>query len=101
MGGNNWKWCSDYVKGASESKLTRQKGTVMANEKTERELLEDINERLDKLIGIVAIQGKAQNQQIELLDGLGLDSKTIGLYVGLSSDAVRQRKSQMKRKATK
>jgi hypothetical protein len=69
--------------------------------KTERELLQDINERLDKLIGIVAIQGKPQNQQIEMLDGLGLDSKTIGLYVGLSSDAVRQRKSQKKRKATK
>lgn len=73
----------------------------MAKEKTERELLHDVNERLDKLIGIIAIQGKPQNQQIEILDELGFDSKTIGLYVGLSSDAVRQRKSQMKRKATK
>jgi hypothetical protein len=73
----------------------------MAKEKTERELLHDINEPLDKLIGIIAIQGKPQNQQIEILDELAFDSKTIGLYVGLSSDAVRQRKSQIKRKATK
>lgn len=73
----------------------------MAIEKTERELLQDINKRLDKLIGIVAIQGKPQNQQIEILDGLGFDSKTAGLYVGLSADAVRQRKSQLKRKAAK
>jgi hypothetical protein len=73
----------------------------MVREKTERELLQDINDRLDKLMGIIAIQGKAQNQQIEILDALGFDSKTTGIYVGLSSDAVRQRKSQMKRKATR
>lgn len=73
----------------------------MVKEKTERELLQRISDRLDRLIGIIAIQGKTQNQQIEILDGLGLDSKTTGLYIGLSSDAVRQRKSQMKRRAAK
>lgn len=99
--GGSWKWCLDYVKGDLESKLTRQKGIVMAQEKTERELLQDIIKRLDKITGIVAIHGKPQNQQIEILDGLGFDSKTVGLYVGLTGDAVRQRKLQMKRKAAK
>jgi hypothetical protein len=73
----------------------------MVKEKTERELLQEINDRLDKLVAIILIQGKTQNQQIEILDGLGFDSKATGLYVGLSSDAVRQRKSQMKRKSRK
>ena len=69
----------------------------MANQRTERELLEEINERLSTIIGLIAISGKTQNQQIEILDGLGFDSKTTGLFMGLSGDAVRQRKSQMKR----
>jgi len=73
----------------------------MAVEKTERELLHEISERLNRILGLLAIEGKSQNQQIEILSGLGLDSKTTGLFVGLSGDAVRQRKSQMKRQGTK
>lgn len=73
----------------------------MAVEKTELELLTEISERLNKILGLLAIDGKGQNQQIEILSGLGFDSKTTGLFVGLSSDAVRQRKSQLKRQRKK
>jgi hypothetical protein len=73
----------------------------MALEKTERELLHEISERLNKIIGLLAIEGKSQNHQIEILSALGFDSKTTGLFVGLSGDAVRQRKTQMKRQDRK
>jgi hypothetical protein len=73
----------------------------MAVEKTERELLQEISEGLNKIIGLLVIEGKTQNQQIKLLSGLGFDSKTTGLFVGLSGDAVRQRKTQMKRQGPK
>lgn len=34
-----------------------QEGVVMASKKTELELLGEINEKLDKIIGLAAIQG--------------------------------------------
>ena len=70
-------------------------------EKNEKELLQEISEQLKQVIGLLASAGKTQNEQIAILDALGFDSRTTGLFVGLSSDAVRQRKMQLKRKAQK
>ena len=66
----------------------------MAAQKTEKELLEEMNERLRDITGLLAIQGKTQDEQIDVLTGLGFDSKTIGLFVGLSGEAVRKRRTR-------
>ena len=51
-------------------------------EKTENELLEEINQKLDKLIGILAIQNiKDIDDKIYALKGLGYKETEIGLFV--------------------
>lgn len=70
----------------------------MGSDKTQTQLLEEISERLDKVIGLLAIQGKTQDEQIDILTELGFDSKTVGLFVGLSGDAVRKRRSERKKR---
>ena len=70
----------------------------MANEKTERQLLEEINGRLGQITGLLAVQGKAQDEQIRILTAMGFDLKTIGLFVGMSGDAVRMRRTRKKRR---
>jgi len=66
----------------------------MAAGKTERELLEEMNERLKEIAGLLAIQGKTQDEQIDVLTALGFDSRTIGSFVGLSGEAVRKRRTR-------
>jgi hypothetical protein len=70
----------------------------MADEKTERALLEEMNERLRQIAGLLAIQGKSQDDQIAVLTGLGFESKMIGLFLGMSSDTVRVRRMRKKRR---
>ena len=67
-------------------------------DKTELELLNEINNRLAQITGLLAIQGKSEDEQINLLTGLGFDSKTIGLFLGMSSDTVRVRRMRSKRR---
>jgi hypothetical protein len=73
----------------------------MGSDKTQTELLEEISGRLNKVIGLLAIQGKAQDDQIDILTALGFDSKTAGLFIGMSGDAVRKRRSDQKKKRQK
>jgi hypothetical protein len=68
------------------------------SEKTEKQLLEEMNERLRQIAGLLAIQGKSQDEQITILTGLGFDSTTIGLFIGISGDAVRKRRTRNKRR---
>ena len=68
----------------------------MTNEKTEKQLLEEINKRLAQIAGLLAIQGKGQEEQIKILTALGFDSNTIGLFVGMTGDAVRKRRTRNK-----
>ena len=49
----------------------------MATGKTERELLEEMNERLKEIAGLLAIQGKTRDDQIDVLTALGFDSRTM------------------------
>jgi len=62
-------------------------------EKSEKELLEEISGKLDKLIGILAIQGKNEDDTIKILKKLGFTSEETGTLVGLTDAAVRMRKS--------
>ncbi len=65
----------------------------MPTDKSELALLEEIGAKLDRLIALAAIQGKGQDEQIQILRGLGFDSRFVGALVGMKPDAVRQRKS--------
>ncbi len=66
-------------------------------EKTERDLLKEINARLNQLVGLIAIQGKSEDDQIRILTDLGFDSRTTGSFLGLPPGTVRRRRSQKRR----
>jgi DNA-binding CsgD family transcriptional regulator len=66
-------------------------------QKNELQLLEEMNALLRQITGLLAIQGKSEDQQIVILTGLGLDLKTIGMFLGISPDAVRMRRTRSKR----
>ncbi len=59
--------------------------------KSAEELLEEINEKLNKLVAISAIQGKETNIQIKILNDHGFTWEEIGKLVGLTPDAARKR----------
>jgi len=61
-------------------------------EKSEKELLEEISGKLDKIIGILSIQGiKDTDQKIGILKTLGFSSKVIGPFVDMKGTSVRDR----------
>jgi len=52
------------------------------NSKTELDLLNEINSKLDKLIGVLVIQSiEDQDDKIYALKGLGFKETEIGLFV--------------------
>ncbi len=74
--------------------------------KTVEELLEEISSKIDKLTGIIAIQGKNRGQQLKILSGLDFTSKEIGDLLGIHPGAVRNmlftaKKKKIKTKSTK
>jgi hypothetical protein len=70
----------------------------MANPKSDNELLSEINDRLNQIVGLLSIQGKTEAEQIRILDALGFESTRIGIFLGMSGVAVRQRKMVARRK---
>lgn len=58
------------------------------DEKTERQLLMEISEKLDKLIGIFAIQGKNRDEQIKVLVSLGFTNAEISKLTGMPKGTV-------------
>ena len=59
--------------------------------------LEGIKERLDILIGIELTKEKTDEEKIDLLFSMDLNSKQIGKIMGISDSAVRNRKRRMKK----
>jgi len=53
-------------------------------EKTEKDLLAEISQKLDKIIALLAIQGKDENTQIRILKKLGFDAEEIGKLLGIT-----------------
>jgi hypothetical protein len=49
----------------------------------EIELLQEISKKLDKLIALYAIQGKGQNEQADILKGLGFTYNEINQFTGI------------------
>ena len=64
--------------------------------KSDNELLQEINEKLDKLIGIHATQGKDTDTQIAILHGFDWKWDEIGRLVGMKGDAARMRYNKNK-----
>lgn len=60
-------------------------------DKREIQLLTEISRKLDQLIGIHAIQGREQDEQIEILRGMGLNWDFVCGVVGLKPAAAKKR----------
>jgi len=61
------------------------------------EILEEINCKLDKILALVACQGKDLDKQIRILMGSGFSSDEVGKLVGMSGRGVRKRLSRARR----
>jgi hypothetical protein len=70
---------------------------MVKSEKSDNDLLQEINQKLDKLIGILAIQDKDIDEQIHILKTLGFTSKETGILVGLDDSSIRHRKAWSKK----
>ena len=60
-----------------------------------------MNEKLDTLIGLLAINGKDENDQIKVLRELDHDWKLIGLLTNLKPDTARKRYNTKKNNSNK
>jgi len=70
-------------------------------EKSEKEILQEISEKLDKIIGLIATQNKPRIEQLKILDGLGFSSVNIGKMLGIHDGTVRGMLFTFKKKKTK
>lgn len=77
--------------------MSRSRSKTRSVERPELEVLESIERKLDVLVSIALMQGKTQDEQIELLRDRGLDWATIGGLVGLKPDAARMRLTSRKK----
>jgi len=62
--------------------------------KSTEELLSEISQKLDRILGVIACQDKNLdvNSKIKILRNCGFDSNEIGPFVNLSGSAVRDKK---------
>lgn len=56
----------------------------------EAELLMEISKKLDRVVAVLAAQGKSTEKQVQILASAGNDSAFIGSVVGLTPGRVRQ-----------
>lgn len=65
--------------------------------RTESELLSEISAKLDRVVAVLAAQGKSRDMQIDILTAAGCDSSFIGTVVGMTGGAVRKYQSRRRR----
>jgi hypothetical protein len=63
------------------------------NEMSEKELLQEISEKLDKLIAVVSAQGKDLDTQITILTNAGIKSEEISSLTGRPAGTIRRKRS--------
>ena len=75
----------------------------MATNKSEQQLLSDISEKLDVVVGFLAIRGieNDQSAMVSKLSALELHPRIIGFVSGLSENAVNVRLSRDRKKKSK
>lgn len=67
-------------------------------EKTEKEILQEIGFKLDKIMGVLAVSNiKEPKDKIPILTKLGFTIEETALFTGLTVDIVKKRKSQIKK----
>lgn len=71
--------------------------------KSKEEILIEISKKLDRVIGLLAIQQEEddENAKIKLLYGLGLDPSSIAAILGLTANVVQVRMTRIRKKAKK
>ena len=70
--------------------------------KSEREVLEEISGKLDRVLGIMAVRDlEDDTEKVARLRDLNLDNATIAAVTGLTKNAVAIRLTRMKRSARK
>lgn len=74
------------------------KGRSQSSVSSEAQLLTEISSKLDRVIAVLAAQGKEREQQIDILSAAGCESNFIGTVVGLTGGAVRTLQSRRKGK---
>jgi len=57
-------------------------------QRTEKALLLEISKKLDRLIGILAIQGKDRDDKIKILVSLGFSNSEISRLIGVPKGTV-------------
>lgn len=87
--------------GAAEAKRQSQLGAVKsAPVSAERGILLEISTKLDRIVAVLASQGKDRERQIEILEAADCDSALIGAVVGLTASAVRGLQHRRRSKGT-
>lgn len=67
----------------------------------EADLLRQISARLDRVVAVLAAQGKDKEKQIDILAAAGCDSSFIGIVVGMTASSVRKFQSRQRGKAAR
>lgn len=90
---------------SSSSVAINQKGARRATVHTalsfESSMLKDISTKLDRVVAVLAAQGKERERQVEILSAGGCDSSFIGTVVGMTAGAVRTLQSRQRSKAAR
>lgn len=71
---------------------------MAAKEKTERDLLLEISEKLDRLIGILAVQNKDRDDKVNILASLGFSNAEISKLIGVPKGTVDVIRAKRKKK---
>lgn len=64
--------------------------------KETNDLLAEISAKLTRILAVLAVQGKNDEDKIRILYGVGLDSSEIAQITGISPGAVRMKKARLK-----
>ena len=66
------------------------------SEKTEKQILEEISEKLSKLVGLNAIQGKNKVEQIKILTALNFTNVEISNLTGIPKGTIDRTRMEIK-----
>lgn len=72
-----------------KQRRTRRTKATAARTKSETELLIDISAKLDRIVAVLAAEGKELNRQVSILASAGCDSGFIAIYTGKTPSAIR------------
>lgn len=71
---------------------------MLMQDNQSNQALNAISEKLDMIIGLLAVQGKGKDDQIKILSSLGFTSSKIEMATGIPARTVRRRSTKSKRK---